>query len=155
MTAAADLSIVIPILNEREALPGLLDEIEAACASPERRLEVIVVDDGSTDGSFELLESLAAERPWLRGIRLRRNFGKSAALATGFAAASGDGSSPSTVTGRTIRPTSPLLLARARPGQRPGLGLEARAPGPGEQALGVALSSTGSPRASAGSRCTT
>ncbi len=90
MTSTADLSIVIPVLDEREALPALLDEIEAACAAPERRLEVIVVDDGSSDGSFELVESLAPERLWLRGIRLRRNFGKSAALATGFAAAGGD-----------------------------------------------------------------
>ena len=87
----ADLSIVIPALNEAEALPGLLDEIESACAAldPARDWEVVVVDDGSTDGTTELIERLAAKRPWLRGIRLRRNFGKSAALSAGIARSRG------------------------------------------------------------------
>jgi glycosyltransferase involved in cell wall biosynthesis len=88
--SAVELSIVVPVLNERQALPALLREIEAACAPLEPRWEVLVVDDGSSDGSFELVEELAAERPWLRGVRLRRNFGKSAALATGFADAAGE-----------------------------------------------------------------
>jgi glycosyltransferase involved in cell wall biosynthesis len=84
-----DLSVVIPALNEREALPGLLDEIERSCDSLGCDWEAIVVDDGSRDGSFALVEELATERPWLRGARLRRNFGKSAALATGFELAAG------------------------------------------------------------------
>lgn len=84
-----DLSVVIPALNEREALPGLLDEIERSCDSLGESWEAIVVDDGSRDGSFALVEELAADRPWLRGARLRRNFGKSAALATGFELAAG------------------------------------------------------------------
>lgn len=79
-----DLSIVIPALNERQALPDLLEEIERACESLGASWEAIVVDDGSVDGTTELVEELAAARPQVRGIRLRRNFGKSAALAAGI-----------------------------------------------------------------------
>lgn len=79
-----ELSIVIPALNEREALPGLLEELAHACESLGVAWEAIVVDDGSTDGTIELVESLAEGRPEVGGIRLRRNFGKSAALAAGF-----------------------------------------------------------------------
>ncbi len=85
-----ELSIVIPALNEREALPGLLDELESTLGALGRSYEAIVVDDGSTDASFALVESEAERRPWLRGVRLRRNFGKSAALATGIAASRGE-----------------------------------------------------------------
>jgi len=84
MEQAVDLSIVVPALNESEALPRLLEEIAAVCESLEVAWEAIVVDDGSTDGSMELVERLAAQRPQIRGVRLRRNFGKSAALAAGF-----------------------------------------------------------------------
>jgi dolichol-phosphate mannosyltransferase len=84
------LSIVIPVFNEREALPDLLDEIEHVCASLETEWEAIVVDDGSTDGSFGVVERRAAQQPRIRGIRFRRNFGKSAALAAGFANSAGD-----------------------------------------------------------------
>ena len=79
-----DLSIVIPALNEREALPGLIEEIAQVCDDIDASWEAIVVDDGSTDGSTELVEGLAADLPALRGVRLRRNFGKSAALAAGI-----------------------------------------------------------------------
>jgi glycosyltransferase involved in cell wall biosynthesis len=89
-TSPPRLSIVVPALNEREAMPGLLDEIESACEALGTTFEVIVVDDGSTDGTFAMLERMSAERPWLRGVKLRRNFGKSAALATGFEAAQGE-----------------------------------------------------------------
>jgi len=83
------LSIVVPLLNEREALPELVDEIAAACAGLDR-WEVILVDDGSTDGSWGTIASLATTRSEVRGLRLRRNFGKSAALATGIEAARGE-----------------------------------------------------------------
>ncbi len=82
--APVGLSVVVPALDEREALPGLIDEIEAACARIDATWEVIVIDDGSRDGTIELVEGLAEERPWLRAIRLRTNFGKSVALAAGF-----------------------------------------------------------------------
>jgi dolichol-phosphate mannosyltransferase len=78
------LSVVIPVLNECEALPDLLDEIERACKPLQTSWEVIVVDDGSIDGTTDLIEELAAGRPEIRGIRFRRNFGKSAALAAGI-----------------------------------------------------------------------
>lgn len=84
-----DVSIVIPALNEREALPGLIAEIAAVCEQGELRWEAIVIDDGSSDGSFELLVEIAARQPALRAIRFRRNLGKSAALAAGFQHAAG------------------------------------------------------------------
>ena len=87
--ATADLSIVIPALNERESLPGLLEEIAQTCESIGASWEAIVVDDGSTDGTIEMLEGMAAERSQIRGVRLRRNFGKSAALAAGFESSTG------------------------------------------------------------------
>ncbi|MBK5219732.1 MAG: glycosyltransferase [Thermoleophilia bacterium] len=84
-----DVSIVIPALNEREALPELLGEIEAVCGRAGLRWEAIVVDDGSRDGSFGLLAELSGAQPAIRGIRLRRNLGKSAALSVGFEHARG------------------------------------------------------------------
>ena len=87
--SGVDLSVIVPVLNEVEALPGLLEELEMTIAPLGRSWEVIVIDDGSTDGTFELVERSAGERSWLRGVRLRRNFGKSAALATGFSESDG------------------------------------------------------------------
>jgi glycosyltransferase involved in cell wall biosynthesis len=84
-----DVSIVIPALNEREALPSLLEEVAATCERAGLSWEAIVIDDGSSDDSFEVLADLAAEQPAIRAIRLRRNLGKSAALAIGFERASG------------------------------------------------------------------
>ena len=85
-----ELSVVVPVFNEREVLAGLLAEIERACDAMELAWEVIFVDDGSTDGSGELLEEMAAEREAVVAIRLRRNFGKSAALTAGFKHSSGE-----------------------------------------------------------------
>lgn len=85
-----DLAVIIPALNEREALPGLIAEIDSACEKLGRRWEVLVIDDGSTDHTFEMLEELALTNHRLRAIRLRRNFGKSSALAVGFDATDAD-----------------------------------------------------------------
>lgn len=84
-----ELSVVIPVFNERAALEPLLAEIEAACEGMNRSWEVLFVDDGSTDGSDELLERLALEHGPTRYVSLRRNFGKSAALRAGLDQSSG------------------------------------------------------------------
>src|SRR5437773_5296373 len=84
-----ELSIVIPIHNEARALPELHRELNEALTAWGRSYEIIVVDDGSTDGSFETLARLQAVDSHLRVIRLRRNFGQTAAFAAGFAHARG------------------------------------------------------------------
>ena len=78
------VSLVIPVLNERESLPPLHAEIAEVAAANHLRVEVVFVDDGSTDGSWEVIADLAAAHAEVRGIRFRRNFGKAAALAAGF-----------------------------------------------------------------------
>ena len=84
------LSVVIPVLDEAESLPGLVAEIREAVAPLHLRWELILVDDGSRDDSFAVMRKLHAESPGqVRVIRFRRNFGKSAALQAGFAAARG------------------------------------------------------------------
>ena len=80
----AGISVVVPLLNERESLPGLHEEIVSALDSLAAPYEVIYVDDGSTDGSFDVVCKLAAGSASTRGIRLRGNCGKSAALLAGF-----------------------------------------------------------------------
>ncbi|MDX2246782.1 MAG: glycosyltransferase family 2 protein [Bacteroidia bacterium] len=84
-----DISIVVPFYNEVGSLPHLLEEIDAVMKSQPFSYEVILVDDGSTDGSWKLLLSLMEKYPATRGIRFQRNYGKSAALYTGFHAAEG------------------------------------------------------------------
>ena len=82
-----DLSIVIPLYNEAESLPELYAWIEQVMLEKGFSFEVIFVDDGSTDGSWEVVRSLADAHPGVHGISFRRNYGKSAALYEGFAAA--------------------------------------------------------------------
>jgi glycosyltransferase involved in cell wall biosynthesis len=89
-TPRPGVSVVIPVYNEVENLTAVLDELALALAPLQRTLEVIVVDDGSRDGTGELLRRLTAERPYLRAIFFRRNFGQTAAFDAGFRSASGD-----------------------------------------------------------------
>jgi glycosyltransferase involved in cell wall biosynthesis len=84
-----EISIVVPGLNEGESLPELARRIEAVLGATER-YELIFVDDGSTDDSWQVISRLASENPSVRGIRLRSNFGKAMALTAGFHGARGD-----------------------------------------------------------------
>lgn len=82
--APPTLSIVIPIFDERGALPGLIAELDEVIDKTDLNSELIFVDDGSTDGSGEYLSELASRRPEVVAIDLGRNVGKSEALAAGF-----------------------------------------------------------------------
>lgn len=84
------LSVIIPILDEAENLPRLYRELIDVAAREGYELQIIIVDDGSTDGSWQAIESLAAADSRVLGIRFRRNFGKAAALNAGCNAAEGD-----------------------------------------------------------------
>jgi len=84
------ISIVIPVFNEAESLLKLHPEIAAVAQSARLDLEIVFVDDGSNDGSWDIITRLSREHPSVRGIRFRRNFGKAAALSAGFRAARGD-----------------------------------------------------------------
>ena len=85
-----DLSIVIPFYNEAESLPELVRWIREVMSREGYSYEILMMDDGSTDASWETVQALSAEYPGIRGISFRRNYGKSAALYEGFAAAEGD-----------------------------------------------------------------
>ena len=85
--SAPELSIVIPLLNEQESLGELASRIDAALGS--RSYEILFVDDGSTDGSWDVIASLASADSRIKGIRFRRNYGKSFALQKGFERARG------------------------------------------------------------------
>ncbi|OYQ38019.1 glycosyltransferase [Flavobacterium cyanobacteriorum] len=85
-----NISIVIPLLNEEESLRELNQWISRVMAENNFSYEVIFIDDGSTDGSWNLIQQLAAENPNIKGIRFQRNYGKSQALHAGFAKAQGN-----------------------------------------------------------------
>jgi glycosyltransferase involved in cell wall biosynthesis len=84
------LSLVIPCFNERENIPELLHRVRGALERIGSPFEVIVVDDGSTDGSSQMLFEARITRPWLRVIRMEQNAGQSAAFEAGFDAARGE-----------------------------------------------------------------
>ena len=85
-----DVSVVVPVYNERPTLSALFDQCRAALDPLGIRWELVFVDDGSNDGSFDEIAALQARDPRARGLRLRTNLGKSAALAVGFRAARGE-----------------------------------------------------------------
>lgn len=89
MSYDKDLSIVISLYNEEESLPELIEWIEKVMTKEGYKYEVIMVNDGSTDASWKIVKELASKNPAIRGICFRRNYGKSAALYHGFAAAEG------------------------------------------------------------------
>ncbi len=85
-----DVSIVVPLFNEVESLPELEAWIDRVLTEHQLTYEVIMVDDGSNDGSWEMIEELSKKNASVRGVKFRRNYGKSAALHTGFNLAEGD-----------------------------------------------------------------
>ena len=85
-----DISVIVPLLNEAESLPELAAWIERVMAENQFTYEVIMVDDGSTDESWSVIQDLHAKNSAIKGIRFRRNYGKSAALNTAFEACEGD-----------------------------------------------------------------
>ncbi|MBR4648394.1 MAG: glycosyltransferase family 2 protein [Bacteroidales bacterium] len=85
-----EISVIVPLLNEAESLPELIAWIERVMAENQFSYEVIMVDDGSTDESWSVIQGLHARNSAIKGIRFRRNYGKSAALNTAFEACQGD-----------------------------------------------------------------
>src|SRR5688572_28515744 len=86
-----ELSIVMPVDDESESLPELKVWIDRVMAENNiDPFEVIMVDDGSGDDSWKVINNLKKSYPWIKGIRFRRNYGKSAALQKGFEAAEGE-----------------------------------------------------------------
>ena len=87
---AVRISLIVPIHNELENLPDLVNQVAQAMANVPSVWELICVDDGSRDGSDQLLTELATTRPWLHPLFLRRNYGQSTAMQAGFDSAAGE-----------------------------------------------------------------
>lgn len=85
-----DISVIIPLLNEEESLPELTDWIERVMSENNFSYEVVFIDDGSTDNSWEVIEKINKKYKSVKGVKFRRNYGKAAALHTGFNSARGD-----------------------------------------------------------------
>ena len=90
MNKRLDISVVVPLFNEEESLPELVAWIDRVAHENNLSYEVIMVNDGSTDGSWEVVKELSAKYPAVKGISFMRNYGKSAALYSGFEMASGE-----------------------------------------------------------------
>jgi glycosyltransferase involved in cell wall biosynthesis len=89
MTESIQLTVLIPLYNEDESLPELHDWIVRVVTEQNYTYEILFVDDGSTDDSWHIIESLSERNPHVRGIRFARNYGKTTALQTGFQACRG------------------------------------------------------------------
>lgn len=85
-----DISVIVPLKNEDESLPELAAWIDRVMKENQFSYEVWMVDDGSTDNSWEVIQQLAAANASIKGIKFQRNYGKSAALNEGFKMAKGD-----------------------------------------------------------------
>jgi glycosyltransferase involved in cell wall biosynthesis len=110
------ISIVIPLHNEEESIQALHQELSGVLDGLEEPSEIIIVDDGSFDGSFDLLRSAHEQDPRLKVIRFRRNFGQTAAFAAGFEAASGDYVVTMDADLQNDPADIPRMLAKAREG---------------------------------------
>ncbi len=87
--AVPDLSLIVPVFDEEESIPELVDRIRAVCDGAGFTFEAFLIDDGSKDDSWEVIETMSERDPRFAGIRFRRNYGKSAALSIGFQKARG------------------------------------------------------------------
>src|SRR5690348_10260138 len=85
-----DISVIIPLYNEEESLPELEAWIRRVLEQNNYSYEIIMIDDGSTDNSWEIIQQLHSLNPLIKGIKFQRNYGKSAALNEGFKAAQGE-----------------------------------------------------------------
>jgi glycosyltransferase involved in cell wall biosynthesis len=85
-----EVSIVVPLLNEEESIPELCSWIERVCMENQISYEIVLIDDGSTDASWNIIESLSESNHHIKGIRFQRNYGKSAALNEGFKMVQGE-----------------------------------------------------------------
>ncbi len=85
-----DISVVVPLYNEEESLPELVQWIDRVATNNSLSYEILLIDDGSTDGSWSAMEMLKAEYPQIKGLSFLRNYGKSAALYEGFKMAEGE-----------------------------------------------------------------
>ena len=85
-----DISVVVPLYNEAESLPELAQWIERVMKANNFSYEVLMINDGSTDNSWQVIKQLHEQNPAVRGVCFRRNYGKSPALNTGFTRAQGD-----------------------------------------------------------------
>jgi glycosyltransferase involved in cell wall biosynthesis len=85
-----DLSVVIPVYNEEESINELAEWIERVCFQANLSFEIILIDDGSSDSSWNMIKELGVTKKFIKGIRFRRNYGKAAALHTGFNESSGE-----------------------------------------------------------------
>ena len=90
MSAPLDLSVVVPLYNEEESLPHLVEQLLAALRPSGERFELVLVNDGSSDRTAEVLERLSRDIPELVGVLLRKNYGQTAAMAAGFDVAQGE-----------------------------------------------------------------
>ena len=90
MTTPLDLSVVVPLYNEEESLPHLVQQLTDALRPSGERFELVLVNDGSSDRTAEVLEQLSHEVPELVAVLLRKNYGQTAAMAAGFDVAQGD-----------------------------------------------------------------
>jgi glycosyltransferase involved in cell wall biosynthesis len=85
-----DISVVVPLFNEEESLPELVEWIRKVMSQHQFSYEIIMIDDGSKDNSWQVIETLQKDNSNIKGIKFRRNYGKSAALYCGFEVAQGD-----------------------------------------------------------------
>ena len=85
-----DLSVIVPLYNEEESLPELVEWINRVMTENNFSFEIVLVDDGSNDSSWDVIKDLKSKSSFIRAIKFRRNYGKSAALQVGFQAAKGN-----------------------------------------------------------------